>query len=193
MRAPRTRCELSRRRRLLAVGGGGAGLFALNRLPAGRGSGAVRLPDHPFRLGVTSGDPTTDGVVLWSRPAPVPLAEDGLGGMPRRAVPVRREIAEDGAMRRVVRRGTVTADPDCAHSVHVVPWQCTEPPVVATGHNVHTGTDGRTFTRVAGGAWAAHARLKTATVTPVTARYVRLEAASAGGGSCCSAAEITAG
>ncbi|MEU6418077.1 alkaline phosphatase D family protein [Streptomyces spiralis] len=118
LRVPRARPELSRRR-LLALGGGGAGLLALNRLPAGQGSGAVRLPDHPFRLGVASGDPTPDGVVLWTRLAPVPLAEDGLAGMPRRTVPVRWEIAEDSAMRRVIRRGTVTADPDWAHSVHV--------------------------------------------------------------------------
>ncbi|WP_051845021.1 discoidin domain-containing protein [Streptomyces sp. NRRL S-813] len=62
-----------------------------------------------------------------------------------------------------------------------------------TGYNVYVSTDGQAFTKVAGGTWAADARLKTATFTPVTARYVRLEAISASGGSYCSAAEITAG
>jgi len=40
-----------------------------------------RLGD-PFTLGVASGDPAPDGFVLWTRLAPAPLAEDGLGGMP---------------------------------------------------------------------------------------------------------------
>ena len=38
----------------------------------------------PFTLGVASGDPTPDGVVLWTRLAPDPLAPDGRGGMPSR-------------------------------------------------------------------------------------------------------------
>jgi hypothetical protein len=37
---------------------------------------------YPFTLGVASGDPLPDGVVLWTRLAPGPLAEDGPGGMP---------------------------------------------------------------------------------------------------------------
>src|SRR5215207_10214485 len=58
------------------------------------------LPDGVFALGVASGDPLPDGIVLWTRLAPVPL--DG-GGMPDRPVPVRWEVAADERFRRVVR------------------------------------------------------------------------------------------
>ncbi|MEV5888929.1 alkaline phosphatase D family protein [Nonomuraea fuscirosea] len=72
-----------------------------------------------FRLGVASGEPAPDGMVLWTRLATDPLAPDGLGGMPRRPVPVRWQLAEDENFRRVVRHGTETARPEAAHSVHV--------------------------------------------------------------------------
>ena len=73
----------------------------------------------PFTLGVASGEPAPDGVVLWTRLAPEPLALDGLGGMPNRPVPVQWEVATDDAFRRVVARGTELARPEEAHSVHV--------------------------------------------------------------------------
>ncbi|RKT57694.1 alkaline phosphatase D family protein [Saccharothrix australiensis] len=85
------------------------------------GAGFARL-DDPFTLGVASGDPSHDGVVLWTRLAPRPLAEDGLGGMPNRVVPVHWELAEDERFRRVVRRGVELARPQSAHSVHVEPF-----------------------------------------------------------------------
>ncbi len=37
---------------------------------------------YPFTLGVASGDPEPDSVVLWTRLAPAPLTPDGSGGMP---------------------------------------------------------------------------------------------------------------
>ncbi|CAA0128469.1 Alkaline phosphatase D [Mycolicibacterium vanbaalenii] len=73
----------------------------------------------PFTLGVASGEPATDGAVIWTRLAPQPLADDGLGGMPARPVDVDWEVAEDNAFTRTVQRGTVTAVPEAAHSVHV--------------------------------------------------------------------------
>lgn len=76
-------------------------------------------PADPFTLGVASGEPAVDGVVLWTRLAPNPLADDGRGGMPTRPVDVECEIADDEAFTRVVQRGIVTATPDSAHSVHV--------------------------------------------------------------------------
>ena len=60
-----------------------------------------RLSSDPFTLGVASGDPEPDGFVLWTRLAPTPLAEDGLGGMPGRNIPVEWELAVDGRCRRV--------------------------------------------------------------------------------------------
>ncbi|WP_286743844.1 PhoD-like phosphatase N-terminal domain-containing protein, partial [Aquabacterium sp. UBA2148] len=47
--------------------------------------------DDPFPLGVASGEPLPDAVVLWTRLAPRPLQADG--GMPQAAVPVRWEVA----------------------------------------------------------------------------------------------------
>ena len=73
----------------------------------------------PFTLGVASGDPSTDGAVIWTRLAPEPLADDGLGGMPARVFDVDWEVAADSRFARVEQRGTVTADPGSAHSVHV--------------------------------------------------------------------------
>ena len=73
------------------------------------------LPGDPFTLGVASGDPTPDGMVLWTRLAPVPL--EG-GGMPDVAVPVTWEVL-DGPGGSVVADGTVVATPALAHSVHV--------------------------------------------------------------------------
>ncbi|MBO4163373.1 alkaline phosphatase D family protein [Micromonospora antibiotica] len=73
----------------------------------------------PFTLGVASGDPDHEGVVLWTRLAPQPLAGDGLGGMPDRTVEVQWEVAADELFRHVVQRGTATARPESAHSVHV--------------------------------------------------------------------------
>ncbi|MCX9193675.1 alkaline phosphatase [Carbonactinospora thermoautotrophica] len=109
-------------RRSLIVGGLAAAGAVVVSVPSwatptvGRG----RLP-YPFTLGVASGDPAPDSVVLWTRLAPEPLAEDGLGGMPSRVVPVHWQLAEDERFRRVVRQGTVTARPEAAHSVHVEP------------------------------------------------------------------------
>ncbi len=79
--------------------------------------GPVRV--DPFTLGVASGEPAPDGVVLWTRLAPDPLADDGLGGMPARPVAVEWELATDERFARVEQRGVVDAVPESAHSVHV--------------------------------------------------------------------------
>lgn len=104
------------RRDFLIRGGGMAGLILLGTLPAKRGDAAVRLRAYPFTLGVASGDPAPDGVVLWTRLAPDPLSG---GGMPAQRVPVRWEVAADEGFNRIVRRGETLAVPELAHSVHV--------------------------------------------------------------------------
>lgn len=73
---------------------------------------------NPFTLGVASGDPTSDGVVLWTRLAPNPLAPDGFGGMPDQPVSVDYEVAFDERFSAVAKRGTVLATRDLGHSVH---------------------------------------------------------------------------
>ncbi|MEW9532304.1 alkaline phosphatase [Microbispora sp. NPDC049125] len=74
---------------------------------------------YPFTLGVASGEPLPDGVILWTRLAPEPLHPAQTGGMPGRAVGVAWQVAEDEAFSRVVQSGTAQAQPDWAHSVHV--------------------------------------------------------------------------
>src|SRR5687767_3093171 len=76
----------------------------------------AKLPDHPFQVGVASGDPSSDGFVIWTRLAPKPL--EG-GGMPTEAIEVAWQVAEDEGMTKVVRKGTTVANPAWAHSVHI--------------------------------------------------------------------------
>ena len=71
---------------------------------------------YPFSLGVASGDPWPDSVVLWTRLAPEPFAG---GGMPMANVEVQWEVAGDRTFRSVVRSGTAVARPELGHSVHV--------------------------------------------------------------------------
>jgi alkaline phosphatase D len=71
---------------------------------------------YPFSLGVASGDPWPDSVVLWTRLAPEPF--DG-GGMPMANVEVSWQIATDRTFRTIVKSGTVIARPELGHSVHV--------------------------------------------------------------------------
>jgi alkaline phosphatase D len=75
-----------------------------------------RFGDTPFTLGVASGDPTPDGIVLWTRLAPEPANPAALG---RARIPVGWRIATDSRLRHVVRRGVSLAVPELAHSVHV--------------------------------------------------------------------------
>jgi alkaline phosphatase D len=111
---------LSRRTLLLGSAAAGAtGAATTWPLAASAAPYRGRLLSDPFTLGVASGDPEPDGFVLWTRLAPTPLAEDGLGGMPDKNIPVEWELATDGRCRRVLRRGTVIARPESAHSVHV--------------------------------------------------------------------------
>ena len=85
---------------------------------ASGGMALMRGPAGPlFSLGVASGEPAPDGVVLWTKLAPEPLAPGG--GMDRSRVPVRWEVAEDEHFRRIVRQGEVRATPEDGHSLHV--------------------------------------------------------------------------
>ncbi|WP_052850464.1 alkaline phosphatase D family protein [Streptomyces avicenniae] len=116
------------RRRFLASGAAALGAATAGQLAApGAARGATvaarpahrpavaPLPDGLFTLGVASGDPLPDGVVLWTRLAPDPLHG---GGMPDRTVEVEWQVATDARFRRIVRRGTARAEAAYGHSVH---------------------------------------------------------------------------
>jgi len=99
---------------------------ALASLPSllGRAEGATArrasFASDPFRLGVASGDPTSTGVVLWTRLAPKPLEPGGgLAGAGAGPIEVRWEIAGDEGMKGIVREGVAVATPQLGHSIHV--------------------------------------------------------------------------
>ncbi len=77
----------------------------------------VGLASNPFTLGIASGEPTPDGIVLWTRIAPAPFEPDG--GVAALTVDVDWEIAADEAMTDIVQQGTYATSAAWAHSVHV--------------------------------------------------------------------------
>lgn len=104
------------RRRLLRQ----AALLALSPLllpiQGRRALADIRFADYPFRLGVASGDPLPDGMVIWTRLAPVPFDVEAL---PPEPIEVRWEISEDDSFKRIEKSGTALARPEFAHAVHV--------------------------------------------------------------------------
>src|SRR5205823_14285338 len=83
-----------------------AALAALGQLGACTQSQPFKFDRDPFTLGVASGDPLPDGVVLWTRLAPDPLTGGGMGTVP---VNVEWLVARDEPMKDVVRSGTAAA------------------------------------------------------------------------------------
>ena len=92
------------RRSFLATAAAAAGAVGCGGTPA------RELRDDPFGLGVASGDPSADGVVLWTRLLPPEGAK---------SIDVEWVVAEDEAFTKGVRRGRNVAPPELAHSVHV--------------------------------------------------------------------------
>lgn len=76
----------------------------------------IKFSEYPFQLGIASGEPASDGFVIWTRLAPKPL--EG-GGMTNALVEVSWEVAEDEQFAKVVRKGSTIATPQLAHAVHV--------------------------------------------------------------------------
>ena len=74
---------------------------------------APDLPGDPFRLGVASGDPLVDRVVLWTRLVPDEAP------MPADDVPVIWEMATSDTFEDIVATGTAVASAAHAHAVHV--------------------------------------------------------------------------
>ena len=78
---------------------------------------APSLATGSFALGVASGDPLVDRVMLWTRLAAEPTAVGG--GSPDDDVEVAYDVATDDAFSTLVASGVVTATAELAHSVHV--------------------------------------------------------------------------
>ena len=67
-------------------------------------------------MGIASGEPTHQSIVLWTRLA-TGLADGG--GMAGKPIQVKWQIASDPGMRDIVKRGVVKAHPASAHAVRV--------------------------------------------------------------------------
>jgi len=104
---------------LVTAGGIGLPVRALTRTRAQTAS-ATSLTAYPFTLGVASGEPAPDSVVLWTRLAPSPLNADGQGGMATADVVVDWQVSATTGFSSLVASGSVTAQYAQAHSVHVV-------------------------------------------------------------------------
>lgn len=103
--------NVSRRRFI----GQAAALSALAVLPVGRLAAQVRFSGYPFKLGVSSGDPTPDGFVIWTRLLPEPHDPGELG---KTLFEVDWDVAEDPGFTRVVTTGRSYAPAHLGHSVH---------------------------------------------------------------------------
>ena len=74
------------------------------------------LSGDPFTLGVASGDPTDQSVILWTR-----LAVDSLngGGMPAQDIEVLWEVSSTDTFDDIVSSGLATAEERFGHAVHI--------------------------------------------------------------------------
>jgi len=74
------------------------------------------LTSDPFTLGVASGDPTNESVILWTR-----LAVDSLngGGMPVQDIEVLWEVSSTDSFDDIVSSGLATAEERFGHAVHI--------------------------------------------------------------------------
>ena len=70
------------------------------------------LPGDPFTLGVSSGDPLPESVILWTRLKPTE------GPVPAVPVPVSWQVAADGSFDDVVSEGVFVTDASAGNSVH---------------------------------------------------------------------------
>ncbi|MBD2338798.1 alkaline phosphatase [Calothrix sp. FACHB-156] len=106
-----------KRRNLIIGAGAFTGLAIASQFSHQRAIANTRFSDNPFKLGVASGEPYANSVVIWTRLAPEPL--NG-GGMPPVNVPVRWEVSTDSSMRRIVAKGREFATPELGHSVRAI-------------------------------------------------------------------------
>src|SRR5215207_9841509 len=101
------RLERPALRRRSLLWGAGALALAPSLLSGARAADVPR-----FTLGIASGQPRADGMVLWTRL---------MGGDLPERVEVRWEVAEDERFERIAARGNEVAEAAWAHSVHAEP------------------------------------------------------------------------
>ena len=107
------------RRTVLLSAGAIMSLLLDSRNLSGRAQPSPKQKNNlnPFQLGVASGDPGPDSVVLWTKVDPNPLkgTNSNLG-----EIPVQWAIAKDPSLNSVVARGEAIATSEWGYSIHVV-------------------------------------------------------------------------
>jgi alkaline phosphatase D len=97
------------RRELLRLATLSAGLQALSH----KAYSQTAFKDNPFKLGIASGSPSPDGVVLWTK-----LVSDSFFGFGDKPMDVTWQVAHDQKFERIALQGTATALPQLGHAVH---------------------------------------------------------------------------
>lgn len=102
------------RRQLLGLAAASAATAALVGLPK-TSWGRLSWPTDPFSLGVASGSPTSQSMVLWTRLGRQALAQ---AGRTHEHVPVVWQLAHDPQFTQIIQQGQLTATPELGHSLH---------------------------------------------------------------------------
>jgi len=95
-----------------------AGTMALGTLPAQAASTATRpsrIAGNPFTLGVASGDPLPDSVILWTRLDREALASAATANQ---LIEVDYELSDSDSFANIIRSETAIAVPQLGYSVH---------------------------------------------------------------------------
>lgn len=101
---------------LAGVAAAGAASLSLPRSVWSQTDSSRKFDTNPFSIGVASGSPTHDSVVLWTRLIDAGFMKQNFDSKP---IAVRWEVADDDKFRRIVQSGQHLAVDDLAHSVHV--------------------------------------------------------------------------
>lgn len=94
------------------------GSFAMAGIPTATHGAARRITsiqENPFTLGVASGDPTSDSVILWTRLSNEVIRE---AGALSETVAVDYEISDSPNFTNVIRSGSIAASSELGHSAH---------------------------------------------------------------------------
>ena len=83
---------------------GAAAVLASRQLDTRASAAATPPRTNPFTLGVASGDPLPNGVVLWTRLATSPLADNGKGGMSTSTYTLTWQVSQDVRFRTLSSR-----------------------------------------------------------------------------------------
>jgi alkaline phosphatase D len=97
------------RRELIRIAVLSSGLQALSGLTYSQ----ITFRENPFKLGVASGAPTPDGVVLWTK-----LVSSSIFGFGNQPINLTWQVAHDEKFERIALQGTATALPQLDHAVH---------------------------------------------------------------------------